>query len=337
MSQIVVLLILALSTLVLPRTAAAADATVATVGSRNITSAELEKHVKPKLLQIENERYEALRDGLDEMIAAELMSLEAKARGVTPEALEKSEITDKAGKASDAEVEKVYNENKEALEGAPLDSVRPRIVAYVDQQRAAHRHEDFLNELRAKYKTKVSLEAPIIKVETAGRPQRGGEKAPVTIIEFSDYECPFCKRAEPTVEQVLKTYGDQVRLVYRDFPLEMHEHARDASQAAKCANAQGKFWDYHAKLFTSEELDRKALDKIADDLKLDRAKFDECVTKQDGKAEIDQDIADGQSAGVSGTPAFFINGRMMAGAKPFESFKAVIDEEIAKSKPEKAS
>jgi protein-disulfide isomerase len=317
--------------------AGAAEAPVATVGSDTITRADLEKHVKPKLIEIDNERYDALREGLDEMVAESLVKQEAKARNMTPEALEKAEVLDKVPAPSDADVQKLYDENKEQLNNAPLDTVKPRIVEYMKQQKAEERHEAFVAELKKKYKTTVSLQAPTVAVDTAGRPERGGAKAQVTIIEFSDYECPYCKKAEETVKKVMTTYGDQVRLVYRDFPLSFHEHARPAAEAANCANAQGKFWPYHEKLFSSTDLSNDKLKAIAGEVGLDQKKFDDCLAKAEFKAAIDKDIADGGNAGVSGTPAFFINGRMLSGAQPFEKFKEVIDDELARGKPTKAS
>ena len=315
----------------------AADPPVATVGTRSISRDELEKHVKPKLIEIDNERYEALREGLDEMIADELVKQEAAARKVTPEALEKQEVLDKVAAPSDDDIQKLYDENKDALNNAPLDGVKPRLVEYLKQQKAEERREAFVTELRGKYKTSVALSPPIVQVATAGRPERGPAKAAVTIIEFSDYECPFCKRAEPTVEKVMTQYKDQVRLVFRDFPLGMHAHARGAAEAAACANAQAKFWEYHNKLFTAKDLAPEKLKALAGEVGLDQAKFDQCFDKAEFKAGIDKDVADGNEAGVTGTPAFFVNGRMLSGAQPFEKFKEVIDEEIARSKTAKPS
>jgi len=311
---------------------------VATVGGRSISRTELESHIRPRLLEIENERYEALRDGLDEMVGDELFKQEAKARSITPEALEQQEVDGKVPAPTDAEIQQVYDANKEQLGDASFDSVKPRIVDYLKQQKAEQRREAFLTELKAKYKTAVLLRPPVVEVGTGGRPERGGGAgAPVTIIAFSDYECPFCKRAEGTVEQVLSTYGNKVRYVHRDFPLPIHAHARQASEAANCANAQGKFWEYHAKLFASEDLAPEKLQAMATEVGLDRAKFDECLTKQPYEAAIDKDISDGTNVGVSGTPAFFINGRMLSGAQPFEKFKEVIDEELARSNKPKSS
>ncbi|HJQ84328.1 MAG TPA: thioredoxin domain-containing protein [Candidatus Binatia bacterium] len=311
--------------------AGAADDKVATVGDRTITRAELEAHVRPKLIEIENERYEALREGLDELIAEELEKREAKARGISPEQLEQQEVTGKVAAPTDAEMQKVYDENKAQLRGRTFEQVKPQLIEYLTEQKAGERREAFLGELRKKHKATIALRPPLIEVASAGRPEKGGgAKAPITIIEFSDYECPFCKRAETVVDQVMKTYGDKIRLVFRDYPLPMHERARPAADAANCANAQGKFWEFHAKLFANQSaLGDDKLKEYAKELGLDAAKFDQCLATKPHKAAIDKDIEDGAKVGVNGTPAFFVNGRMLSGAQPFEKFKEVIDEELA--------
>jgi len=322
----------------LPAVAADPPETLATVGGKAIKRADVEEHVRAKLIEIENERYEALKEGLDEMIADELIAQEAKARGVTPEKLEETEITAKIAAPTDAEIQKVYDDNKQALGGQTLEQVKPRIVAYLEQQKAEDRGTAFVNELKAKYKTTIALRPPVVKVAADGRPSRGPADAPITIIEFSDYECPFCKRAEASVEQVLKAYPDKVKLVYRDYPLPMHPNARPASEAAACANAQGKFWEYHKKLFDNQTaLGKDKLKAYAQELGLDRAKFDKCLDSSEFKAKVDQDVEAASKVGVSGTPAFFINGRMLSGAQPFEKFKEVIDEELAAAGSKPAS
>jgi protein-disulfide isomerase len=310
--------------------AANAGQPLATVGDRTITQGDVEKHVAARLIELDNERYEALRQGLDELVAEELFAQEAKARGVTPEALEEQEIVAKIPEPNDADVQKVYDENKDRLQGQTLDQIKPRIVAYLKQQGDAQRREAFITELRAKHKTTIALKPPVVEVATAGRPEKGGKNAPVTIIEFSDYECPFCKRAEGVVDQVMSTYGDKVKVVFRDFPLPFHANARPAAEAANCANAQGKFWEYHGKLFANQSaLTPDKLNGYATEVGLDGSKFSECLAQKPHAAAIDKDIEDGQKVGVSGTPAFFVNGRMLSGAQPFEKFKELIDEELA--------
>ncbi len=315
--------------------AGAADDVAATVGTTAITRAELEKHVKPKLVEIDNERYEALKEGLDEMVADELFKQEAAARKITPEQLEQPEITSKVAEPTDAEIQQVYDANKAQLQGQTLEQVKPRIVEFLKQQKAETRKSEFIDQLKGKYKTVVNLKAPVVEVGTGGRPERGPKDAPITMVVFSDYECPFCRRAEPTVEQVLKTYDGKIRYVFRDYPLPFHSKARGAAVAANCAIPQGKFWEFNQKNFAGD-ISPEGLKKTAADVGLDSKKFDECVAKNDQKS-IDQDMADGSAAGVNGTPAFFINGRMLSGAQPFEAFKQVIDEELAAHDAQKKS
>ena len=321
---------LAASLGIVPASRAAGDGKVATVGDHVITRAQLEEHVRAKLIELENQRYDTLREGLDELIADELVKQEASARKTTPAELEKQEVAAKVSEPTDDEIQKVYDANKAQLGGQTLEQVKPRIVEYLKQQAVARRRQDFIAELKKTHKTTVALRPPVIDVATAGRPERGGgSKAPVTIIEFSDYQCPFCGRAEGTVDEVMKHYGNKVRLVYRDFPLPMHPQARPASEAANCANAQGKFWEYHAKLFANQgALGEDKLKEYAKDVGLDAAKFEQCLATKPFKAAIDKDVADGEKVGVNGTPAFFINGRMLSGAQPFDKFKEVIDEEL---------
>jgi len=325
-----------LAMVILVSSAVAQAETVATVGGRTITRAELDKAVRSRLIELENERYEALKDGLDGMVAEEMVKLEAKARGVSMENLLKQEIVDKLKVPTDEEVKAFYDQNQEAVQGAPFDAVKSQIASYLQQQSSGQRQQDFVTELKKKYKPTITLPAPVIDVSTAGRPEKGPKNAPVTIIEFSDYECPFCKRAEDAVAQVMKTYGDKVRLVFRDFPLPMHRNAQPAAEAAACANAQGKFWEYHGKLFASSELNAERFKAIAAEIGLDAAKFDACVAKREFKSAVEKDLADGGEAGVDGTPAFFINGRMLSGAQPFEKLKEIIDEELAKKGDKKS-
>ena len=303
---------------------------VAIVGNRTVTRAELEERVRPKLIQIENQRYEALGDGLNELIADELEKQEAAVRGISPGVLEAQEIDAKVTDPTDQEVQNVYDANKAQLAGQTLDQVKPRIVQYLKQQRLEQRRAAFVEELKQKHKTTIMLRPPAFEVATAGRPEKGGgAKAPVTIIEFSDYQCPFCQRAEGVVDQVVHAYGNKVRLVFRDFPLPIHPQARPAAEAASCANAQGKFWEYHAKLFANQSaLGEEQLKEYAKDVGLDPAKFEDCLTQKPFSAAIDKDLSEAAKLGINGTPAFFINGRLLSGAQPFEKFKEVIDEEL---------
>ena len=173
------------------------------------------------------------------------------------------------------------------------------------------------------------LEPPRQVVSAANSPAKGSTSAPIEMIEFSDFQCPFCLRADPTVRQVLGTYGDRIRFVYRHNPLPNHPNARPAAEAAACAGEQGKFWPYHDRLFANPtKLSDADFKQAAVELGLNAPQFNACVDTHKLKAQVDADIKDGEEAGVNGTPAFFVNGRMISGAQPYDVFKKMIDEEL---------
>ena len=163
----------------------------------------------------------------------------------------------------------------------------------------------------------------------ADHPQRGGDNAPVTIVEYSDFQCPYCGQEESPLRQVLKKYGSQVRLVYMDFPLSFHQQAMGAAIAARCADEQGQFWAYHDALFeNSSGLSTPALKTVAAQLGLDRASFDACLDEHKYESAVIADRTQGQRAGARGTPCFIVGGRSMSGAQPLSAFESVIDEEL---------
>jgi protein-disulfide isomerase len=177
----------------------------------------------------------------------------------------------------------------------------------------------------------VLLAAPRVEVAFDPARVRGNPKAPVMIVEFSDYQCPYCHSVEPTVKDLLAKYGDKVSLSYRDFPLTtIHSQAMIAAEASRCALEQGKFWEYHDQLFTASKLEKDDLIEYARNLKLDDKQFDSCLTSEKYKADIEKDTAEGRKAGVNGTPGFFINGIGLSGAQPKDAFTRVIDDELAR-------
>jgi len=308
---------------------AADDGIVARVGDEQISLQQLEKEVRSQLIEIDNARYEALKNGLDRMVADRILATEAKARGVTTDALLASEVKSKISTPTDEEIATVYEASKSELGDATLDQVKPQIVQFLAQRQEAMATRTFVDQLRAKYKPQIFLVAPKVDVTTGELEARGPAGAPITLIAFSDYECPYCKRAETTIEEVLKAYPDKIRYYHRDFPLDFHANARPAAMAARCANEQGKFWPYRTALFTSAQLSADRFKEIADQTGLDRAKFDECLASNKFDAAIDKDMEDGANVGVSGTPAFFVNGRVLSGAQPLDAFKSAIDAELA--------
>jgi protein-disulfide isomerase len=274
--------------------------------------------------------YEARLAALEDIIGEHLIAVEAKVRGLDTDALVELEITSKLSPPSDADITAWYDANQDRVQGASLEQVREPIRDLLTRDRTADALNRYLEALKVKTPVTITLDPPRVAVAEAGRPARGPEDAPVRIIEFSDFECPYCLSANPTIAQVLEAYGDRIRLVYRHFPLTIHPNARPAAEAAACAAAQGQFWPYHDRLFADQaQLADADLKRHAAELGLDAGAFDACVDGRRYREDVDADMAAGREAGVAGTPAFFINGRLLSGAQPFEAFKQIIDEELA--------
>jgi protein-disulfide isomerase len=315
----------------------APDEAVATVGTSSITLAEVDDKALEQPVsnfgsaKLSQALYEARRAALDDIIASRLIDAAAKAQGIDREALIEKEITSKIPPVSDADVSAWYQANQSRLQGASFEQVKQPIRNYLTQEKMQGVRSVYLDSLKAKTSVKVMLDPPRQKVATANSPSKGSANAPIELIEFSDFQCPFCLRADPTVQQVLSTYGDKIRFVYRHYPLPNHPFARPAAEAAACAGEQGKFWPYHDRLFANPgKLSDADLKQHAAVLGLDTTQFNACVDTHKLKAQVDNDVKDGEAAGVNGTPAFYINGRMLSGAQPYEAFKKIIDEELAR-------
>jgi protein-disulfide isomerase len=157
----------------------------------------------------------------------------------------------------------------------------------------------------------------------------GPEDAAVTIIEYSDFQCPYCANAVPILSQIKAEYGDSVRFVFKDFPLSFHQNAQKAAEAGQCANDQGMFWELHDKMFANQgSIDVGSIKGYAASLGLDTSQFNACLDSGKYASEVQQDFSEGKAAGVSGTPTFFINGKKIVGAQPFSAFKQIIEQEL---------
>jgi protein-disulfide isomerase len=315
------------------------DAVVARVQGKQITMSELEasageqlKGVEAQLLQCQRQaeqgRFQVLQSTLQEQIQQRLVAAEAEKAGQSPEAYLAAELESKVAPVTDADVEAFFNENKQRIGDRTLEQVGPQIRQYLEQQNRAQVEQAFYAGLAEKYEVDFLLEPPRTQVAAEG-PSRGPENAPVTIVEFSDFECPFCSRVIPTLNQVKQNYGDKVRLVFRQFPLNIHPNAQKAAEASLCASDQGKFWEMHDLMFEEQrQLAVANLKEKAQRLELDAAAFDQCLDSGKYAEQVQADLQAGVEAGVSGTPAMFVNGIPISGAVPYEQLSQVIDAEL---------
>jgi predicted DsbA family dithiol-disulfide isomerase len=304
---------------------------LATVGNHRITEKDVDAKIKPQMAALQNRIYELKKGAIDELADQYLLEQAAKKDHLSVPEYLKRHLGTKS--VTEAEAKKFYKDHKQIAQHYPdFDKIKGRLIQALDNQRKTEQRDALIERLRKDEPVKVMLAPPRLKVKFAGSPQLGPATAPVTIVEFGDFQCPFCKRAEPTLTEVLKKYGKKVRLVYMDFPLPFHQHAMEAAEGARCAKEQGKFWPFHDHLFENQEkLSKSDLKETAKKLGLNTKRFDACLDKGKYRSAIEADVAEGHKLGVSGTPAFFINGRPLSGAQPFAQFAQVIDDELGRS------
>lgn len=309
---------------------------VARIGGQEVTLAEIDETITPQLLQIEQQKYDLRLQALEQYIAKTLLEREAGSREIDLKELYEIQIRQKVTEPTDDEVSLYFEQNKHSnrnFQGKTLETARPMVVQTLMQQRMIERQNAYIDELKANAKVRVVFDPPRMEVPTpAGEPSRGPADAPVTIVEFSDYQCGYCKKVHTAVEQIIGEYGDSVRFVYRDYALPFHQGAVPAARAARCAGEQGHYWEYHNDLLENPgDLSIDDLVGRAGKIDLDQAAFSDCLSSARFKDEIDSGTADGLKIGVTATPTFFINGRMVAGAATRDEFAAIIDEELART------
>jgi protein-disulfide isomerase len=308
---------------------------LATVGDHPVTQGEVDSKVAVQL-------YDLRKQALDDIIDDYLLQQAAQKAALRPQDYVDQQVKSSATRVTADEAERFYREHKAQLDAQTGDhsfsQIKPRLIAALQRQRDQNAQQQLIQKLRAENHVSVLLEAPHVSVASAGHPSTGARSAPVTIIEFSDFQCPFCRAAESSLRQVRAKYGEQIRLVYMDFPLRFHSHAMDAARAGHCAAEQDKFWQFHDALFLDQKkLDPDSLKQTAAKLGLDRDKFNTCFANDKHDAGIREDMAEGTALGVTGTPTFFINGLELVGAQPPPKFDEVIDSELARAKASASS
>ncbi len=321
---------------------AGAAKVLATVNGQPVTQADVETTAADQLRQLDERRQQLIAQSLDATINNKILELEAAAQGVTREQLLDREVKAKAGEPTDAEVDAFYEQRKDQI-NQPKEQIAPRIKQYLVQQKSTELYQQYMTGLEAKYKVENLLEAEQAQaamakakdvraqVETGNAPAKGPSAAPVQIVEFSDFQCPFCSRVVPTLDQVAKNYGEKVRIQFRQFPLHsIHPLAQKAAEAALCAHEQGKFWEMHDAMFGDQKsLEVQKLKETAGKLGLDSGQFASCLDTGKTAPQVQADLDLGMKLGVNSTPAVFINGRLISGAQPYEAMAKVIDQELA--------
>jgi len=319
------------------------EAPVATIKGQVIPYSDLQPQIQSDLdrqqhqhdMQVQqlNETYQRARQAfiegeLAKLVDNRVLALEAAARRTTPEALMRAV---KPAAVTDEQVKSFYDSQKAQI-AEPFDQIAPKIRHYLQAQADERANRTYLDPLRVRYKASVTTE-PLREQVGASGPQRGPENAQITIVEFSDFQCPYCRRFTPVLNQILSAYPSQVRLVYRYMPLSgIHPDAQKAAEAAVCAGNQGKFWEMHATLFAAQSsLDVGSLKENAKRLGLRTKQFDDCLDSGQARPTIENDLREAERLGLEATPASFVNGRFVDGSITFDQMTALINDELRRS------
>ena len=335
-------IVIVMLALAIPVLAQSGSKTLATVNGENITEDDVNNAAAADLENLELRRMQAeatynrdksdiLERSLNELTENKLLAAEAVKRKVTPEELLHNEVETQVAPPTEDEIKQFFEDNRSRIPPqVTFEQAEPQLREYMIGQRIQERREEFFTKLKKDYTVRSFFEPLRFDIVTAGFPTRGPANAPVTIVEFSDFQCPFCGNLYPVIREIETKYKDTVRIVYRQFPLNsIHPFAQKAAEASLCAKDQNKFWEYHDSLFENQQaLDVDALKTRAVNLQMDTAAFNTCLDSGKQAEVINKDILEGNKVGVTGTPALYINGRPYRQDTSFEALSKEIDAEL---------
>lgn len=309
------------------------DTVVATVNGVEIRLKQVDETVLSAIYPLQQQLHAIRKVALDNLITARLLEDEARSQGVSIEELRerltRGEVPDEI-KATREQVEAAYAQNASFFASMSPDEARERLRLDLENQTRMRHYRAGIEELRRKWPVVIKLPAPVVPGAGVddGSPVKGAAKAAVTIVEFSDFECPFCAQVQDTLKEILERYGGDVRLVFKHLPSEGHRNSLAAARAAYCAGEQDRFWQFHDALFASRKLSPEVFGEIGVRLGLGREKFAACLSDEASRSAVIRDIELARRYRIDSTPSFLINGKLVKGALTFAEFQKLIEREL---------
>jgi protein-disulfide isomerase len=316
-----------------PMSASEPAEAIASIGGQAVYANEISPTLRVQLRQLRTQEYEIKRRAAEEVVNRKLLESEAARQGTTVGTLLEREADLRVGEPTDLELEAFYLGQRDRL-NRPFTELKQQLRQALNEIRLQAVRQDYIARLRAGAAVTILVRPPKVDIAADPRRMRGHSDAPVTIVEFSDFQCGFCRTATTTIKELLVKYDGRVRLSYRDYPLvQIHPEADRAAEAARCAGEQGKFWEYHDLLFAAkQQLTADVLTRTATTLNLNADTFRACMVTRKYKSEVEKDIEDAKQLGLTGTPAFFINGIFVSGAQSAAVFEGIIEDELASAR-----
>lgn len=309
---------------------AGSDSPVAVVGGEPIYERDLLAGIGPSLLDLRKQEYKLKSDALNQAIRKKLVEIEAKKRDLSSEELLKQEADSKISDPSDDEAKGYYLavKNQTTL---PFEQIKSQVKQLLKMAEIEQAREAYADSLRDSSVVSIRLQPPVLRVDFDPARVQGNADAPITIVEFADFQCPFCSRVQPLLTKVLNKYKGKVKLAYLDFPLaQIHQHAEVAAEASRCALTLGKYWEMHDAMFADQsKLNEVDLINTAAGLGLDRTSFEACLKSGRYKTLVQQDVQAGSQAGVNATPTFLVNGEFLSGVPSEADLSRIIDRQLS--------
>jgi predicted DsbA family dithiol-disulfide isomerase len=299
---------------------------IAEVTGQKLTLEDLQQQQGGKLLQAQYQYYMNQRKALDQLIDDKLIEMEASRRHFSKEELLNTVVYRDIKDPTEDQLQ-VYYEGLESNES--YEAVRDRVLEHIRELRRDKARAAFVKQLRSNASVRILLAPPFAQLNLENAYFHGSKNSPVTLVEFADYECPYCQKMTAELQKLEKEYGDRLAVAYKDFPLPMHRGAQKAAEAARCAGEQGKFWEYHDVLFYSKQFQVDDLKAHARVLKLDGDRFDKCLDEGTEAEVVKKSLGEAQKLGLTGTPSFFVNGHFYSGTADYNVLKEMVDLQLA--------
>ena len=309
------------------------DTVVATVNNIEIKQKQLDESVAVQIYPLQQQLYAIRKAALENLITTKILESEAAARRISIDDLRK-QLTLGEVNVTRAQVEDAYKQNASFFATMSPDEARERLRLDLENQARMKHYRTGLDALRKKWSVTMNMPPPVFvsELDDGLSPVKGATNPVVTIVEFSDFECPFCKQVQSVLTQIVESYGRTVRLVFKHLPLEGHRNSLPAARAAYCAAEQDRFWQFHDAMFAAGNLSPPVFEQIASDLGLGLPKFQECVASERSRAAVIKDIEAARLLRIESTPSFVVNGKVIKGALSFADFQKIVEQEFATQK-----
>jgi predicted DsbA family dithiol-disulfide isomerase len=314
------------------------ETVLATVNNIEITQKQVDESVAVQIYPLQQQLYAIRKAALDNLITTKILESESAARRISIEDLRK-QLTLGEVNVTRAQVEDAYKQNASFFATMSPDEARERLRLDLENQARMKHYRAGLAALRKKWTVTMNFSPPefVSELDDGVSPVRGATNPVVTIVEFSDFECPFCKQVQSALKQIVESYGRDVRLVFKHLPLEGHQNSLPAARAAYCAAEQDRFWQFHDAIFAAGNLSPPVFEQVASGLGLGLQKFQACIASERSRAAVVKDIEAARLLRIESTPSFVVNGKVLRGALSFADFQRIIENELSQRATQKQS